>query len=272
MIFMTVNAEFGKYLDSFLLMKIHRGILKIILFILAIQFKYEFAYSQIDNPSSLRAYYDTADSNGSECIKIWTENNFMDSNFLTQIILIRHGKPDINQKGWFSSLDAQKYSENYNQVEVVDFETIPVCMEILKPDTIYSSILVRAISTANKLINDQAIYIDSRSLFREFEREIFTIPLIRLPLNFWLVSSRLFWYLGIHSSRIESHKAAKKRVSLAADYLETKSGSQKEVILVAHGMFNKALSKELQKRGWTLVFENGNSYLSMKIVAKKNKS
>jgi broad specificity phosphatase PhoE len=186
---------------------------------------------------------------------------------LNQIILIRHGKPKLSKKGWYTAKMAQEYSRLYDLVKVYDFDKIPVCISPEDVDTIYSSNLVRAKNTANKL-NLNHLPIKSSSLFREFERDILLIPILRVPLKFWLVLSRLMWYSRLHSHRTESKKSANKRSELAADALIISSEENSNAVLVAHGMLNKKLAKTLSKRGWDKVYDNGNSYLSVKILAK----
>lgn len=186
-----------------------------------------------------------------------------------QIVLIRHGKPMLNKKGWFSSKEAKEYSRRYDLVGVYDFESNPFCFSPDEIDTLYSSNLTRAQSTASKILENSEIEIVQSRLFREFEREVFLLPVLRMPLNFWLVSSRLLWYANLHSSQTESYKAARRRADSAADFLELKATKDGRTALVAHGMFNKRLSNALQKKGWTQVYTNGNGYLSVRILAKK---
>jgi broad specificity phosphatase PhoE len=186
---------------------------------------------------------------------------------VNQIILIRHGKPKLSKNGWYTAKMAQEYSRIYDLVKVYDFEKIPVCIFPDDVDTIYSSNLVRAKNTAAKL-NINHIPVKSSSLFREFERDIITIPILKMPLMFWLGMSRIMWYSRLHSQTTESKKAANKRSEMVADALIKKSEEKSNAILVAHGMLNKKLVKTLSKRGWDKVYDNGNSYLSVKILAK----
>lgn len=186
-----------------------------------------------------------------------------------QIMLIRHGQPLLSKEGLFSSFMAKEYSYLYDQVEVKDFDKSPICIKNQAIDTILSSNLRRAVNTAEKIIEERDIVLQSESLFREFEREVFLIPFIRLPLNFWLVISRAMWYARLNTSNIEGISSANSRVSYAAKYLEFKAKTNNPVILVAHGMFNKALSKKLKKRGWSLVYSNGHGYLNVRILARK---
>ncbi|QNL21501.1 histidine phosphatase family protein [Hyphobacterium sp. CCMP332] len=219
-----------------------------------------------------QAYAKNSGGSKENCLlKIITSEakNYPDNQRIQQIILIRHGEPLLPKDGLFTSYMAQEYSRLYDEVEVMDFEQRPVCLENLDLDTIYASNLVRAKNTAQKIIENRNIHLQSEKLFREFEREILPVPFIRLPLNFWLVFSRLMWYARLNTSNIEGYDMAKKRIAYAAKFLEYKSNKNDLTLLVAHGMFNKSLAAELKKRGWTLVYSNGLGYLNVRVLAKQ---
>lgn len=185
-----------------------------------------------------------------------------------QIILIRHGKPMISKNGLFSSYMAQEYLRNYDRVNVAPIGVSPVCLEDISPDTILTSNLQRSINTAEKLKVDMDIVLHSSPLYREFELEVFTVPFVRLPLNFWLVSSRLLWYAGLSSSTIENIRSSNHRIRYVAQDLEKWMEYNNHVVMVAHGLFNRRLARELKKRGWTLVYQNGTAYLNVKVLAR----
>ncbi len=216
-----------------------------------------------------QAYTINAGGSNENCLLKIIHTEAENHNF-RQIVLIRHGEPLLPKEGLFTSYMAQEYGRLYDEVEVLDFNQSPVCLENLDLDTLYSSNLVRAKNTAEKIIEDRKIHLQSDMLFREFEREIFPVPFIRLPLNFWLVFSRLMWYAGLNSSNIEGIGHAKKRVAYAAQFLENKSQSNDLTMLVAHGMFNRRLASELKKRGWILVYSNGLGYLNVRVLAKRS--
>jgi broad specificity phosphatase PhoE len=222
-------------------------------------------YAQLSELGTLKKYYSDYSSENDSCGGLRFAQS---SDSIIQIVLIRHGKPQLNKKGWFSAADAQKYSDLYDRVEVYDFSPSPFCFDENDLDTLYSSDLIRAVSTATKILGESDIVLQQKTLFREFEREVFPFPVLKMPLNFWLVTSRLMWYSGLHSRRIESSVAAGKRVDLAAEFLEKKSQKNGKTALVAHGMFNKRLAKTLRRNGWTMVYQNGNGYLSLRILAK----
>ena len=48
-----------------------------------------------------------------------------------------------------------------------------------------------------------------------------------------------------------------------------KAGEGRDVVLAAHGWFNRMLRPELKKRGWTCVHDGGDKYWSYRIYQKR---
>lgn len=185
---------------------------------------------------------------------------------ILQILLIRHGKPEINSNGWFGYKRARSYIEAYDTVGVHHFETSPVALGPDENPRLYSSTLNRAYDTACKIFStDDVIYADST--FIEFEREIVPLPII-LPIKGWTSLSRFFWILGIHSSAIPGFREEKSRAAYDAQLLEAAAVKHKKVILVAHGYLNKYIVSSLKKRDWDHSFNGGNDYLAVQVLTK----
>lgn len=189
---------------------------------------------------------------------------------ISQIILIRHGKPLLNKKGKFNSRDARDYAHLYDQVGVNKFDPHKICFINSKIDTVYSSSIRRAENTAELIFRNEEVII-SNKVFREFEKEIIPIPFLSLPLDFWLVYARTLWYLRLHHENIESVREAKERSREASSFLRDQSMKDQNVVLVAHGLFNRKLCKDLERNDWIKVYSNGNDYLNIKVLAKKNR-
>lgn len=188
---------------------------------------------------------------------------------IKQIILIRHGEPDIIKTGWFSHKKVLEYSKQYDKVGVLASDKKPVCAENLNVKRIYHSSMPRAAHTAH-LIFDGSLEFRSDKRFREFEKTIFRILNFPMPLRFWNAISRILWFLGINTKGVESVKEAKKRVKRNASFLSQKASDEKTVILVAHGWHNRYVVKNLKKQGWYLAFNSGDGYLSVKILVNDN--
>lgn len=185
---------------------------------------------------------------------------------ILQIILIRHGNPEINKNGWFSYKAAKNYIQEYDIVGIEDFEKLPVILESYENVRIYSSALFRAYDTALKIFGDDCV-INKDSTFIEFQREITPLPLI-LPIKGWTGISRFFWMIGLHSADIPSFRSEKSRAEQDAEFLEKATLENKKVVLVGHGFLNKYIVRYLKKRGWDHSFNGGNDYLAVQVLTK----
>lgn len=186
---------------------------------------------------------------------------------LLQIMLIRHGKPIINKKGYFNFYEAEGYIKEYDSTGVETFAQNPICIDPNEVKEIYCSPLNRSRQTARMLFGPEfRIVINSR--FREFERRIYPIPAVSFKLKFWLLLSRLSWILGGNDDGIESFKQAKQRARGNAQLLAERAQKDQKVILVAHGFLNRFLVKYLEDLGWEHVRDGGSGYLSVQVLVK----
>jgi len=186
---------------------------------------------------------------------------------LCQIILLRHGEPALKKKGWRKRKDAMKYIRAYDSVRVYPPTYLPVMLETGDLDKIYTSIINRSVSTSEQLFQRPEDHV-SDSIFREFERKIFSFPNIKLPLKWWLTVSRSLWFMGLNKKGIERFSKAKERASEAAVILENNATENGKTLLVSHGLINHFLVKYLKKNGWTEVYDGGKGYLSQKLLVK----
>ncbi len=187
---------------------------------------------------------------------------------LVQIYLIRHAKPDIQKKTFYSSKQAQEYITNYNLVPVKKIHSSLICNNLYKPHTIYCSNLRRSIETTKSIFKDD-YKIVSDSFFREFENKIVKAPnFIKSPLIHWQIVSRISWVLGRKDKGIESFKEAKERAVAASLKLADIALKEETAILVAHGMLNRTIAKNLKKDDWTIIEKNGKKNLGATILVK----
>jgi broad specificity phosphatase PhoE len=185
---------------------------------------------------------------------------------ILQIILIRHGNPEINKNGWFSYKAARNYIKAYDTVGVRPIGKPPVTLVSNEEVKIFSSSLYRAYDTALKVFgNESAINVDSA--FIEFQREITPLPLI-LPIKGWTGLSRFFWMIGLHSNDIPGFRSEKSRAVMDAGLLEKAAIENRKVILVGHGFLNKYIVRDLKKNGWDHSFNGGNDYLAVQVMTK----
>lgn len=186
-----------------------------------------------------------------------------------QIIIIRHGEPAMNKNGWKDRDEAIRYTEMYDSVGVYDFDRKPICLRDNDINTVFTSKLPRAINTAEKTLSNE-FPIESMELFNEFERKIIKFPNIKLPRNFWSVSTRMVWMMGFNDQGIESFSQAKQRANEAAFFLDEEAGKYGKALLFSHGFLNKYIKKYLKKSGYKVIDLDGQKYLGAYYFYKVN--
>lgn len=185
-----------------------------------------------------------------------------------QIILIRHGEPDILKTGWRNRKEAIQFMQLYDSVGVLTFSKLPVCPQDVLEDPVFYSNIPRAVKTAELIFADRSdMIVDGR--FREFERKVMPFFNIKMPLNFWLVGSRVLWMLGFNDKGIETYKEARQRARGNARFLAEHTAQTHLIVVVAHGMLNRYMAKYLKKMGWSQVRKGGSSYTAVNILAKQ---
>jgi len=187
-------------------------------------------------------------------------------NSIDQIVLIRHGQPNLQRKGWYNRKEAEAYIRAYDSVQVIPFNFVPISAESLATDTIYCSNIPRAVSTAHLIFDEEYIIVEDPR-FREFERKVMRFCNMKLPLGFWLTTSRLLWMVGLNDKGIENFKEAKHRAKENADLLIQQARADNMTIVVAHGLHNRYVMKYLKKRGWKTVRKGGNDYGAVTVMA-----
>ncbi len=190
-----------------------------------------------------------------------------DFSLLTQIILLRHGEPALDKRGWRTRKEAKQFMSDYDSVGIYPPSFIPVMLEPGELEVIHTSSIPRSINTAQLVFEQEEIQLPD-SLFREFERKIYSAPNIKLPLSWWLNNSRILWILGMNKRGIESFGEAKDRARRAVKKLEKDALANGKTLLVSHGLLNHFLVKYLEKNGWTEVYDGGKGYLSQKMLVR----
>ena len=185
-----------------------------------------------------------------------------------EVILIRHAKVYLEKDGWMGPKKAAKYREMYDTAPIHQFLPDTVLSKLPKrtADTVYVSGLARSIATGWKLYGD-SVNLVSLELLNEFELHVIWLPLI-LPFKGWTAVSRGLWMIGIKRPGAESFKDGKKRAKQAVDFIEYKSNQNRQVILVTHGFLNRTIRKEMKKRGWKIIKNEGHKNLGATILQK----
>lgn len=185
-----------------------------------------------------------------------------------QIILIRHGEPDVRKDGLFSKEEAFAYKEAYKSSSIINFKKSPICVKDLPATEIFHSSLRRAEHTAELIFGRGVVKFMGSDGFVEFDRQSIGFPYLKMPIRWWNFLSRFLWFFGINQKDYERFPQARTRVKEGATILCDYASKHGIAILVAHGIYNKFLGFDLQARKWEKVYDQGGGYLAIKIFAK----
>jgi len=188
--------------------------------------------------------------------------------FGQEVILIRHAKVYLEKEGWMGPKKASKYREMYDTAPIHQFlpDTVLASLPERTTDTVYISGLARSIATGWKLYGD-SVNLVSMDLLNEFELHVIRLPLI-LPFKGWTAISRGLWMIGIKRPGAESFKDGKKRAKQVVNFIEEKTNHNHQIILVTHGFLNRTIRKEMKKRGWKTIKNEGQKNLGATILKK----
>lgn len=180
-----------------------------------------------------------------------------------EIILLRHGKPKVELKGFLNAGEIKQLTFEYAQSGIQDTPT-----EQLKNNFnhhyVVCSDLARSVESAEKL-NLKNIHL-SDALFRETDIPHFDKSFFKLPVMFWLILLRVMWLFGF-SKNGESFSQAKNRSKLAAEKLIVLAKKNEKVIVIGHGLINRLIGKELDKKGWCASERVGKRYWEFYLYA-----
>jgi len=164
--------------------------------------------------------------------------------------------------GLFNVAGARKYISDYDAAQVEEFILAHEAIPYKQIKKVHCSTLIRSQLTAQAIFgNDVTLVIDKN--FREFERKIFSLPYLHLPIQLWLIVARILWFLGFNSRGIETFKEARARARKAAKQLIDEATQETIAVLVAHGLLNFFIRRELKKLGWQQTIKEGSGYISV---------
>ncbi len=186
-----------------------------------------------------------------------------------RIIVVRHGRPVLNRNEG-PRLDWKAYRDwwsRYEQSPLADGQSCSDALvrEISDDAVIFSSMRPRAMQTADRLACGRSVIRDP--VFNEAPLPPPRWRTRHLPKT-WNKIARVVWLMGHHDGD-EHVREARARASKAAAMLVDKASEGRDVVLAAHGWFNRMLRPELKKRGWTCVHDGGDKYWSYRIYRKR---
>ncbi|HEY1614290.1 MAG TPA: histidine phosphatase family protein [Rhizomicrobium sp.] len=167
-----------------------------------------------------------------------------------RIILIRHGRPDIEVSPRTSHAGFRTYIDAYEEAGLDPASAPPDELQDLVGElsAVFSSGRKRSLDSARALAPNAELLVDP--LFVEAPLASPRIPLLRMKVPKWAVVARLLWHAGYHPE-IENYRRAKNRGAQAADILIARARRDGSAALVAHGYFNLIIGRELRHRGFT---------------------
>lgn len=173
-----------------------------------------------------------------------------------EIILLRHGKPNVELSGKISTVDFKQLVTAYAQSGVVDHPPHNL-KDRFTSYYVVSSHLPRSIHSAKKL-GYKDIHLSDK-LFAETDIPFFERNTIKLPVIGWLVLFRIMWIVGFNKNG-ESFVKAKIRAKEAAKKLITLAEENEKVILIGHGVMNRLIARQLRLNNWKGPASPGRKY------------
>jgi broad specificity phosphatase PhoE len=186
-----------------------------------------------------------------------------------RIIIVRHGRPVLNRNEG-PRLDWRAYRDwwsRYEQSPLADDQTCPDALiaEVRDDAVVFSSVRPRAMQTADALAGGRMVTRDAT--FNEAPLPPPRWGAKYLPKT-WNKIARVAWLMGHHDGD-EHVRDARSRASKAADVLVSTAMKGPDVVLAAHGWFNRMLRPQLRRRGWSCVHDGGDKYWSYRIYEKR---
>jgi broad specificity phosphatase PhoE len=129
---------------------------------------------------------------------------------------------------------------------------------------VFASTLPRAIRTAEAAAPDKDIVADP--VFIEAPLPPPHVPGKR-DADAWGVWARISWWMG-NSHGEESRQGAELRAEAAAATLTARALRGENVLLCAHGWFNRMMRPVLKAQGWRCVYDGGDAYWSWRRYEK----
>ena len=188
-----------------------------------------------------------------------------------QIILMRHGKPDL----YLEVLKRRKVSPTEVGEIVRDYEGSALSPDTTPPEdsramalecgAAISSDLLRATQSIKRLGVQ-----DSASVDPEFTES--AMPYLRwqwpkLAFYTYCIIFRVFWFAGF-SSNGEAYRTAKIRSARCAAKLEHCAADKGSVLFLGHGIMNRLISRDLKRLGWSVKRKGGDDYWSYSVFHK----
>ena len=166
------------------------------------------------------------------------------------ITLARHGPSAVPSSARIRASAFRQFIEAEDNAGIAAAPAPPPSLraEAAAAGVLVSSNLRRAIESARALAPARDIVMDA--IFREAPVPTDLWGPVRLRPTQWGVVARILWYLG-WSGGVESLAEVKERAGVGAARLAELAHAHGSVMLVAHGIINLGLARELRRHGWS---------------------
>ena len=180
------------------------------------------------------------------------------------IVLARHGRPDTDKSHRLASGGYYQWWRGYDE-SGLDLRSPPpqnLLDEAARADRIFASDLRRSQETAAAVANGKAVEYDA--IFTEAALPPPPFPgFIRMRPPMWDVWSRSLWWLG-RSGGFEGRYEAETRALAAAAKIDPIARNGENVLVCAHGWFNRMMRPALVANGWNCVYDGRDDYWSFR--------
>ena len=183
------------------------------------------------------------------------------------IVIGRHGRPKADRTQRMDWRAYDKWWAQYEKDGLAAGQTPPAALiDIAKhADSVFSSTRARAIETAQAVVHDKKIMADP--VFVEAPLPAPPVPGKRAP-PAWGVWARVAWWLGRAAGQ-ETRGQAELRAEAAVATLTARALRGENVMLFAHGWFNRMMRPVLKRAGWVCVEDGKDDYWSFRKYEKR---
>jgi broad specificity phosphatase PhoE len=184
------------------------------------------------------------------------------------IVIVRHGRPHADRTVYIDREGYRQWWADYDRAGLHPDEKPPAALlaHAGRADVLFASTLQRAIHTAQMVAGGREIITDP--VFVEAALPPPRMKGKRRP-GLWGVWARAAWWLGRHDG-MESRQAAEQRAEAAVATLTARALRGQNVVLCAHGWFNRMMRPVLRAQGWREVENGGDTYWSYRRYEKRS--
>jgi broad specificity phosphatase PhoE len=166
-----------------------------------------------------------------------------------RIILVRHGKPQIDVSEQITGLQLADWVQRYDDAPLDRSYLPPEALLSLghAADYIMTSALRRSVESAQMVApkTQHHVSLQVHEARLPMPKSIDFV----LPAQVWINITGLAWFLG-WSAQVESLQQVSQRANFAVAELTKIAQQQGTVLLVGHGIINLLIARKLRSLGW----------------------